>query len=1154
MATSRHLATGLPGVRGGRLQGKPADPASLTYTFVQHGGQISTIRLDTGALAVRGSGYADLEDIAVSSDGERAFVSDRSAIHALDFTQPDLDRAVARTIVSGLAEPRQLAVARGDRMLYVVEYGSGKLQRIEIATGTATTIADGLDGPAGLALDEAKGLAYVTLGRAGTLVAVGLADGAASVLLEGLVAPQFLAWDGSGRRRSLLIAEGSPADRVRLYDLASGTAYYCVRDGAPRGTSMALALNGRDVIVSGDGSVVRFERQPGHRQLATLRLQETRRPFLATYQRVTASPGEMGLTMLDVTFRVAEGVSGGQVSLARDRLFDPDNPEVMLLVGSQVGDFRLQMIEAGTGTVVGEAPYTITDVWRDREKGPARWGQGKFEQFTRGAAWGGGPEGPQNVDVIPATGPHTICMVMVDTSSSRFEPERIAQVRDTYYNETVGGVTGADGVVRSAKIFFDEMKLGGFGFSLLDDRVFGPVSLPSDWDSYLVSPAPEDETRLDYLPGSVVAAAVSAANALVDDTGTRLIDFTRVKSFMVVLKSNGPKYVWPRAWGDMFNIIKPDGEAETVALQWLVMPDDWAYTPTIHPTVAHELGHNLYMGDLYRMGSLPAERALGNYDCMHAQNNLPFLCVPHRLMLGWARPEWVRTFDFSVSGTVDETVVLAPVARGAPPAGQYAAIEVRIANGHNYYFEYRLGQPGHIGDQRLGETPDTVPRAVLGTDCYTTGVFAPPFERPAIVRLRPDAEGEQSFFAEGQDYKELDTDEPSHFAPAEFQMEVLRTGDDSADVRIRYGANLRPDPAIRPWPSPADAYQSPDIEIRNMRNAVAPEWFNVPWPGHDNEIVATVRNNSARAAPGVQVEFLIHDLAVGAAAPMLLDTATQDLPAGNVPVEFKARWFVTGSGHRCVIARIPLYQDPGDRTVVELSQLNNEARSNYTRVISESASPSSRMIAEIAVMNPYPVRTQISVAPQQPGDLSRYYRVYLQHSSLVLDPGEVRKVKVMFESLAGLPEVDAELRQLQLLKRFYSEDNKVNFIGFGYPPGTPQAHTPDILGGATVAVKSGRATRFQAFEGNSGGAVRGRVVTLDRGEPANGVVLVTALLDGAPPRSIDVDLRLDARGEFADVSRLGQQLRGRKIARLDAHYPGAFALASCDAGTLILLA
>lgn len=99
---------------------------------------------------------------------------------------------------------------------------------------------------------------------------------------------------------------------------------------------------------------------------------------------------------------------------------------------------------------------------------------------------------------------------------------------------------------------------------------------------------------------------------------------------------------------------------------------------------------------------------------MEYEGTWPHFTIAHRMMLGWVPASWLKLYNF-VSGVAPasggDLITLSPIERGAPPAGQYTGVEVRITDGLNYYFEYRTGQTTQLGDQSL------VPIAsVIGTE------------------------------------------------------------------------------------------------------------------------------------------------------------------------------------------------------------------------------------------------------------------------------------------------------------------------------------------------------------------------------------------------------------------------------------------------------
>lgn len=226
--------------------------------------------------------------------------------------------------------------------------------------------------------------------------------------------------------------------------------------------------------------------------------------------------------------------------------------------------------------------------------------------------------------------------------------------------------------------------------------------------------------------------------------------------------------------------------------------------------------------------------------------------------------------------------------------------------------------------------------------------FAPPVARPPIVFVRNDIDGDGPILGTGSDMEEKDPG-----TQMDLVIEVVSTAADNAVIKVKYGSNGKPEPGIRPWSDGPD-WQSPDIEVRNDRATADPsKYFNVPCLGHDNTIVAKVRNAGDLLAKGVIVDFFVFEYSSGDGPWFNLGDDNQDVAAGAT-VEFKVAWNPSAAEgtHYRVVVRIRLYQDPGNLAVVDQNIYNNEARSNYTKFVSASASPSPRVGTTVLLANP----------------------------------------------------------------------------------------------------------------------------------------------------------------------------------------------------------
>ncbi|MBK8015040.1 MAG: hypothetical protein IPK13_27285 [Deltaproteobacteria bacterium] len=565
------------------------------------------------------------------------------------------------------------------------------------------------------------------------------------------------------------------------------------------------------------------------------------------------------------------------------------------------------------------------------------------------------------------------------------------------------------------------------------------------------------------------------------------VSYTYDTIVFISLEASATKFAWPIAYiGPVGPYVTAEG---SVRLGAISMPFNWEKLDgrPISRTSAHELGHTLGLQDLYRA---PANRRVRGWDLMDLETDLPHFSIAHRMMLGWIPATSIKTFDFSDRPTVDETVRLTP-AELQPNATSPVAAEIRIADGYNYYFEYRTEQDTQIGDRRLPKN-----NAVLGTDVVSYSHLGElPLARPPIELLVDDGDGDNSAFGSGQDYRESDLSDAAF--PTEFRADITTLTDQSgADVRIRNDATARPDPSIRPSPaSPDRKYQSPDIEVHNERNRVAPEWANVPWAANPNTVVAKVTNRGGMDARAVRVNFYVSDYTIGGAPKHYLGSDTRDIPA-KTTVEFSTTWTPPREGHFCVHVIIPLYEVPGIH-LPEVTEYNNHASSNYTRFISTSASPATREWVTVAVKNPYDHPATVHVVPGQSNPL---YRSYVDHTWVRLGGNGSAKIRVASE-YAGDQMSAEEQRRLADFRYLPNRVSVEAIIHEDEPLGDTIGPQGDIalvpLGGVDMEIVERQRTSFSNLKLTDirpdGGTLFGGQVKVvrDDSDAPDGTVIVT---------------------------------------------------------------
>jgi M6 family metalloprotease-like protein len=802
------------------------------------------------------------------------------------------------------------------------------------------------------------------------------------------------------------------------------------------------------------------------------------------------------LTMDELGFRIPDGSKAGQISVSKEN--HPTSPTgnyIMLLAGYSPGTYQLEVYKKSDNSILTTINFTTTTKWAIEKHGPSIHLEGKIQHdFVTGSAWGGGGSTVQNYNITPHSGTWKICMIMVDCEEERYPAGEETTIRDQWMNEAINGVTQADGSIRSAKKYYEEMSNGTF---TLQADIFGPVHLSGNFSDRI--------NDNGSAKGSFAQDVITNIDPSVNFTDYNTIVFI----FRSVLNAPAPaipKRCWAWAWGQTFTT----GEG-SLSKACLIMPHDFQNHPSsggreIHDTLCHELGHNFGMGDLYTPGV--SDRNLGNWEPMAYEENLPSLSLYHLLRQGWVNDSWVKMYNFgSMAAPVDETITLHPVEAGNPPAGRFSGIEIRISDGWNYYFEYKKGMVGEINSQSLPEN-----RRVIGTDGIS-GLFTPPFERPSLLFLPNDADGDGQVLSTSEDYEETDITDPAF--PTDFKVTVVSEDGDKAVVRVQYGVNSKPDPSIRKWPaSPTRQWQSPDIEVKNARNATDSSWFNVPWLNNDNTIVAKVKNSGTIAAPSVRVNFYIKNYNIGGAPEVLLGGTNVDIPAGaTVDVNCPVVWRPPATGHYCVVVRMPLYQLPSGGSA-EMTELNNEAQSNYDRFISGSSSPYSREVTYLEVGNPYPdTVARIFIIPSQ---TSYHYRTYLEHTWIYLNPGETKKIRMMTERI-DYHELPMDLGNYQKVlahsneakthgndihplreKNPISNISLMALVSEGVSDELPHQNLIP-LGGVDLQVVSGLNTEFEFIELGQ--------------EQVYGRVVVTSSKTGAPAGKIIATIELDEKIE-----------------------------------------
>jgi M6 family metalloprotease-like protein len=1061
------------------LVGMHVDNARSVVWLVRDDGVVLTTDLAGDAAK-----HQQLAGVPVDIAGAKtilAVVLDDGSAWTLD---PDAPAAPAVPIATFTAAPTQITVSPTGKSILAAVGGAG--ERASIATGavTASALPAGASGVAalGTALAVATNHPVTGVGRLRRLG--GLWFGTASTPVAEL-----------GRA-------GASADATVVFGASPATNTVIAWEPATAATSSGdvVALSGTVIEVQGlaDGRIVVLTDQVLAIVDSLADLTVTLPPsitapakplFVASWVRLDYDLGTSGLTAADITFAVPDGPDAGIVSHTREN--GATEPSPILVAGGRLGTYKVVMIETATNTEIASAEFTVTNDWDDADTGPSRMITGIAGDFAGDSGWGGGPSTPQNLGDLPHTGNWDVLIMLVDTSTARWPAATLAQSQTDVLNHAINGFS-VGGTNRSAKLYYDENSSNQLTLVPRNSATFGPVAMPNAWTSYFAQTvdAMGNVTDDRWAPkGSSWQAFLTQA---INDGDVTTADLQAVDSVIFVPFSPdaspaaGDRFAWP--YGDIgkqsmllgTNVMTDQGQLACVQVPLDFSVHDGSGRHA-HATLSHELGHNLGLLDVYNTSSYSAEvsgRITSDWEMMAgSRNTLPHYTISNKMRMGWVPAAQLQLFNFSGAGGVDQNVTLHAAELGSPPAGRVRGIEIRLGDGWNYYIEYRSEQSGFISD----DVPTD--RRVVLTD-VTSENFSPPIQRPRILFVPDDIDADGRILGVSSDFTA--TDPGTGF---ELEVSVVSTDEDNAVVRVRYGSNGRPDLGIQPWDN-GPTWQSPDIEVRNDKNAADVSLFNVPWAGRPNTVVAKVHNYGDFPATGVRAEIFVTEYSAGDGPWVSLGTVTKNV-AALAAEEFTVGWNPSAdeSKHYCIIVRIAAYEDPGNPAIDDTNIFNQEARSNYTRFISASASPSTRVGASVLLSNPYAETTKVTARVRQTHPL---HRAFIDHQWLTVDPGTPRAITVLDEALLGTaewPYENSDDRRWQ--KRLWGRPNFVSVDGWARIPQTDDCIGRVPTGGACLSVQAARETRTLLREAWPHGA-HGEVEFVDDGTavPDHGVVLV----------------------------------------------------------------
>ncbi len=226
--------------------------------FVEFDGEIDYINIVTGQLTYVGSGYGHLEDIALSSDGRHAYVTEREG-NLLKVDLQNGERINAQVIATGMTAPHQISLDEAHNRAFIVEFApSGRLLQVNLAAHTWSVVVSGLQSAVGLAVTSDLSTAYVTEQTGGKLTRVNLLTRTKSTIHTGLNAPFFLTWFGTAET-SLITTERDPFNNVLRIDISTVVPTVThLASGVPTRPSSTAVISPTELIVFSDAHASRL--------------------------------------------------------------------------------------------------------------------------------------------------------------------------------------------------------------------------------------------------------------------------------------------------------------------------------------------------------------------------------------------------------------------------------------------------------------------------------------------------------------------------------------------------------------------------------------------------------------------------------------------------------------------------------------------------------------------------------------------------------------------------------------------------------------------------------------------------------------------------------------------------------------------------------
>lgn len=249
--------------------GIAADPSGNAVYYVEwNAGTLKRIALTPGcdtappgtcAVTTVASGFSHPQDVALDLVHNVAYVTTRDDVGTTGkLWRVDLATGIPSLVTFNLGAPHQIALDVATNTAYVVGFDLGRLWKINLDDGSKETVVAGLGNPIGLVITADRTAAYVTEQSPARLSRIDLALRTRSTVVDGLTSPFSLQWTDAAQT-TLLVVQRDPANNVQRVDIPTSGIATAITGLPVRPSGITINASGGAAYVATETTITRVD-------------------------------------------------------------------------------------------------------------------------------------------------------------------------------------------------------------------------------------------------------------------------------------------------------------------------------------------------------------------------------------------------------------------------------------------------------------------------------------------------------------------------------------------------------------------------------------------------------------------------------------------------------------------------------------------------------------------------------------------------------------------------------------------------------------------------------------------------------------------------------------------------------------------------------